>query len=88
MDRANRDSHEIVYDMLEIAKEGLIKTRIMQRANLSYSQLTKYLELLETRGFIKKETVDDREIWRTTEKGLAVIEACQICSLIVRENKK
>lgn len=86
MSRMNRDSHDIVYDILDAAGGGLPKTRIMQKANMSHSQLEKYLELLETRGFIKKETVDDREIWRTTEKGLNAVEACKICRLIVREN--
>jgi predicted transcriptional regulator len=83
-----RDSHEILVTMLEIAKKGIVKTRIMQGANLSYDQLKTYLELLSSHGFIKKTVDDKREIWKTTKKGLGVIEACQICQLIFKEMSK
>ncbi len=82
-----RDSHEILMSMLESAKRGTVKTRILQRSNLSYQQLVKYLDLLESRGFIKREKVGKKEIWKTTEKGLNVLEACQVCRLIVRESE-
>jgi predicted transcriptional regulator len=74
--------------MLEVAREGVVKTKILYNANLSYEQLKKYLELLSSHGFIQKKVDGNRETWTTTEKGLGVIEACQICRLIFKESEK
>jgi len=47
----------------------------MKEANLSFKQLEYYLNHLLSKNFVKKEG----KFYRTTEKGLAVIEACKIC---------
>ena len=47
----------------------------MYKARLSFSQLEHYLNALNEAGFIAEEA----GLWRTTEKGLHVIEACEIC---------
>jgi len=70
-----RVRHDIIMIILETARHGELKTRIMRKAHLSYRQLESYLNHLLSKNFITKE---DR-IYRTTEKGLEVIEACKIC---------
>jgi len=47
----------------------------MKEVNLSFKQLEYYLNHLLSKNFIKKEG----KFYRTTEKGLGVIEACEIC---------
>ncbi|MDQ1279205.1 MAG: Winged helix-turn-helix [Thermoproteota archaeon] len=56
------DAHEILYEMLKIMEIGEVKTKVMFNSNLSYKQLTRYFDLLETRGLIKKEIVEGKEI--------------------------
>lgn len=62
-----RSRADIVADMLEVAKDGAIKTRIMYRALLSFPQLKEYLELLTENGLMEYRE-DDRRYY-TTEMG-------------------
>ena len=41
-----RDKLYIIAEILEIAKEGILKTQIMYRANLSFTQLNEYLKFM------------------------------------------
>jgi len=68
-------------EILKTAKGGEKKTQIMYKARLSFSQLEQYLNALKNGGFITEES----GVWRTTEKGLHVIEACEICLSFTRE---
>ena len=53
--------------MLEIARDGAIKTRIMYKAFLSFPQLKEYLDILMKGGLLRydKET----RLFFATEKG-------------------
>jgi len=73
--RRRRVRHDIIIEILETVKGGELKTHIMNKVNLSYNQLEYYLDSLLSKKFIRKEG----KFYRTTEKGLAVIEACKIC---------
>jgi predicted transcriptional regulator len=68
-------------EILKTAKGGEKKTQIMYKARLSFSQLEQYLNALNDAGFITEKS----GVWRTTEKGLHVIEACEICLRFTRE---
>jgi len=70
-----RVRHDIIVEILESARHGELKTRIMNKVNLSFKQLEYYLNQLLSKNFIKKEG----KFYKTTEKGLDVIEACKIC---------
>jgi predicted transcriptional regulator len=74
-----RDRHEIVAEILNIAVDGKIKTHIMYKAKLSYSQVNEYLPLLVAKGFLEnRETAKMGQrttIYRTTAKGLEFIES-------------
>jgi len=53
----------------------------MEKAGLSFSQLKLYLNALKEAGFITEQF----GVWKTTEKGLHVIEACEICHRLIKE---
>jgi len=68
-------------EILKIGRKGAKKTNIMYKARLSHTQLEKYLRALERENFIAEES----GVWKTTEKGLYVIEACKLCQRLVEE---
>jgi predicted transcriptional regulator len=65
-----RRKFEIVADILEAAKNGAKKTRIMYFANLSYSLLEKYLSETLKIGFIRLKN----NAYEITEKGQLFLE--------------
>jgi len=76
-----RARHDIIMEILKIGRKGAKKTNIMYKARLSHTQLEKYLRALERENFIAEES----GVWKTTEKGLYVIEACKLCQRLVEE---
>jgi len=70
-----RARHDIIMEILKSAVNGSKKTSIMYKASLSFEQLQQYLNALKKAHFITEES----GIWKTTEKGRHVIEACRIC---------
>lgn len=68
-----RDRHDIVAEILNHAKRGRIKTHIMYRAKLSYSQINEYLDLLIEKGFLENTAIKQKKqvkiVYVTTEKG-------------------
>lgn len=54
--------------MLDSARGGATKTKIMYKAYLSYSQLVEYLAYLKQNKLIA--LVEGTELYRPTEKGL------------------
>ena len=77
-----RDRHDIVAEILKTAKEGRIKTHIMYKAKLSYSQINTYLQLLVEKGFLENNTIRRKRqivtIYRTTPKGVEYIDNIEI----------
>ncbi len=74
-----RGKLDIIVDILEVAKIGVNKTRIVYGANLNFKLADKYLALLMKLGFMEK--VEDK--YRTTDKGKMILEkarevACQL----------
>ena len=63
----NRSRTEITNIILETAKSGAGKTKIMYNANLSYTQLIGYLYYLQQNGLIEHEV--DTHIYKSTKKG-------------------
>ena len=76
-----RDSHDIVAEILKTAVNGKIKTHIMYRAKLSYSQINEYLPMLVQKGFLDNTKISrgrqTAAVYRTTTKGLQFIENLQ-----------
>ena len=77
-DVRRRDRHDIIVEILKTAMAGKIKTHIMYKAKLSYSQINEYLPSLIANGFLENVTVKQRKyskkVFRTTQKGLRFIE--------------
>ena len=76
-----RARHDIVVEILKHARNGIKKTPLMYKASLSFTQIGQYLNALEKGGFIAEKS----GIWKTTEKGLHVIEACELCLRLTTE---
>jgi len=69
----HRSRIEIVADILEIAKNGALKTRIMYLGNLSFDLLEKYLEMLSASGLLQHQNGPERT-YMVTEKGQHFLE--------------
>jgi len=73
-----RDRHEILAEILEAARGGVIKTHIMYKARVSYAQLISYLPILLERGFLENAPIQKHRKTmfgiRTSEKGVRFLE--------------
>ena len=69
-----RDKLFIIAEILEIAKEGTLKTQIMYRANLSFTQLNEYIEFMLKIDFLSKTSINGKCIYRSTDKGLNFLQ--------------
>jgi predicted transcriptional regulator len=68
-----RDRIEIICQILQIANGGMIrKIKIMYKANLSYAQLKVYTIILTERDLLRYDL--DTQTFKTTEKGLSLLE--------------
>lgn len=85
--RRERDRLAIVAEILEMARHGMPKSNIMDRARLSYYMLNGYLELMMNTKLLDKSSLDKREMFRTTDRGLKLLYYCyEIIKLLEPEN--
>ena len=83
-----RDKLGIIAEILEIAKEGTLKTQIMYKANLSYAQLNDYLKFLLKSGLLQKFVSSGKDVYEVTEKGVDFLQRhCELTELL-KENDK
>lgn len=64
-----RDRHQIATQILKEAMEGIKKTNIMYRCNLSFAQLKYYLEALDRAGLLSIT----KDIYKTTDKAIEAV---------------
>jgi predicted transcriptional regulator len=77
-----RSRTEIVGLILEAANGGgASKTKIMYKAFLSFAQLREYLTMMQDNGLIEYE--DGRKTYRTTEKGIHLLQIYEQMSELV-----
>jgi len=69
-----RDRLYIIAEILKIAKEGTLKTQLMYRGNLSFTQLNDYLKFMLKIDFLSRILENDKEIYRSTEKGMDYLQ--------------
>jgi len=69
-----RDKLYIVAEILEIAKGGTLKTQVMYRANLSFTQLNNYLQFMLKISLLEKVEVNDKDVYKATDKGLNFLQ--------------
>ena len=72
--RKRRDRLYIIADILEIARNGSLKTQIMYRANLSFAQLNEYLSFLIETKLIATIKKDKKVTYRATSKGIKFLQ--------------
>jgi predicted transcriptional regulator len=79
-----RGRYDVIMSILAAAQKGAIKTKIIENANLSTAQADAYLTELESHNFLSKDTIQGKKsfVWKTTNAGLTLIEACQVCHLL------
>jgi predicted transcriptional regulator len=86
-----RDRNEIVAKILNIAIDGKVKTHIMYKAKLSYTQVNKYLPWLEEKGFLENmksaKVGQFTTIYKTTPKGLKLIERLKFIDKLWAKDK-
>lgn len=69
-----RDRLAILAQILEIAKEGTVKTQIMYKANLSFTQLNEYLSFMEKNNLIAIGNSDGKAVYAITLKGMDFLQ--------------
>ncbi len=75
--------------MLEITKEGTLKTQIMYRANLSYTQLSDYLNFLLENNLVVQTNIDEKEVYTIAPKGLDFLQTHrELVKLIGKDSNK
>ena len=87
-----RSRTEIVIQMLEIANGGssygnggVSKTRLMYRANLSYSQLQIYLLILIENDLLSYD--GQTRTFKTAEKGISFLRAYDQIDQLMKEQE-
>lgn len=98
MPEQRRTSLEIMIDLLEgIRQQGysqvpstdkisINKRQLMRSANLNYSQLTRYLDTLEEKGFIEIEETDSEASVEITASGEQFLRRANTLSDLLAED--
>ena len=82
-----RDKLSIIAEILEIAKDGTLKTQIMYKANLSFAQLNDYVKFMLKMGLIHKFRANGKDVYATTEKGLEFLQRHFELTELLQENE-
>ncbi|MEM5790931.1 MAG: winged helix-turn-helix domain-containing protein [Candidatus Aenigmatarchaeota archaeon] len=82
-----RGELDIINNILKCSLKFTGKTEIMYKANLSFSQLGKYLNLLTSAALLVEKN-DIRVEYRTTEKGKKFIEKYEEIEKILASDSK
>ena len=86
--RKRRDRLRIIAEILVIAKDGVLKTQIMYKANLSFAQLNEYLNFLIKRELLKVNEDNKKTFYKTTSKGVKYLENYEEISNLLRKGKE
>jgi predicted transcriptional regulator len=71
-----RSNIQIIRDMLKVGENGAGKTEIMYSANMSYTQIQKYLSFLVNHGFIDRLEVGNPVVtYQVTESGRRLLKS-------------
>jgi len=81
-----RGEIQILTDILSISLSSVKITRLMYRANLSYSTLRKYLSAALDKGLISNtHNSDGSVVYRTTEKGKLLLKKLRDVKYALRD---
>ena len=84
-----RDKLCILAEILEIAKEGTLKTQIMYKANLSFAQLNDYLKFMMKIRLMEKIVRGGKDVYVATAKGLDFLNRqCELNEMLKTDDEK
>ena len=84
-----RGRFKIVYDILTMCREPMLKTHVMYGCNLSSTQLEKYLTLLISRELLEVVNGEERRLYRATSEGMKFMAHYEyIAGLVTTDIKK
>jgi predicted transcriptional regulator len=86
--RRGRDKLHIIAEILETAKDTALKTQIMYRANLSFTQLNDYLSFMLKNELLEKVSLNDREVYKATSKGIEFLQHYREITELLRTEKE
>ena len=69
-----RDKLSIIAEILDISKEGTLKTQIMYKANLSFAQLNDYLKFMLKTSLLIKFRANGKDVYTATDKGVDFLQ--------------
>ena len=69
-----RNREEIISQILNVCRNGAIKTRVVYQANLNFKTVEPYLVLLVKNNLLEVQQGEKRK-YETTEKGETLLEA-------------
>ena len=69
-----RNREEIISQILNVCRNGAIKTRVVYQANLNFKTVEPYLDLLVKNNLLEVQQGEKR-MYETTEKGETLLEA-------------
>jgi len=64
-----RDKLVIMAEIMNISKNGALKTQIMYKVNLSFAQLNDYLKVLAETKLLEKTITNGKVVYKATQKG-------------------
>ena len=74
-----RSRADIVAEILQIANDGVIKTKIMYKAFLSFSQVNDYISTLTGNGLLEFD--EKQQLYKTTKIGHKFLTKYEILRL-------
>ena len=81
-----RDRLVIMAEIIGLAKKDISKTHIMFKANLSFSQLNQYIELLANTALLEKISINGKVVYRATQKGMEFLGKQQEAIDLLKED--
>jgi predicted transcriptional regulator len=82
-----RDRLSVVASIIETARLGILKTQIMYKANLSFTQLDYYIVSLSHKGLIA-HYFEGHDMYKATKKGLKFLEQYRELVKLLDESKE
>ena len=80
-----RDKLAIMAEILEISRNGTLKTKIMYKANLSFAQLNEYLRFMLKNQLLNKSNANNKNVYGATKKGEEFLNRHSNLKELIRE---
>jgi len=75
-------------EVLEVTIEGVLKTQVMYKANLSFAQLNEYLKLLLDLKLVEAYNPNGKMVYKTTPKGLRYLQSYREIRELLKKEKE